>query len=113
MARALQRFHTAAAVGHLGKMLGAPTMDKELGLMAAQGLADFANGCRMTTIDTFKTPADYFPHCDEKAPFRTEETASNSRHNSDIPGDDDRKIAFWKSWWLSNNTRIAAIAQLP
>ena len=109
-ATALQRFHTHAAVVNLGKMLESPVVEKELGLMAAKGLADYANGCPMTTTSSFKTPADYFPHCDQKAPFRTDETVSNSRHNPEIPGDDDQKITYWKGWWLSNGNRVAALA---
>lgn len=112
-ANALQRFHTPAAVVLLGQIIEAPTVERELGVVAAKGLADFANGCQMTTMGSFRTLADYFPRCDEKAIFRTDETTLNSRHSPDISGDADRVIAYWKGWWLSNRFRVSAANQQP
>lgn len=110
IATALQRFHTPAAVVILGKMLEAQDIEKPLALVAAKGLAEFANGCPMTTQGSFKTPADFFPHCDEKAPFRTDETVKNSGPGAGFSGDDNWHITFWKHWWSRNDVRVAALA---
>ncbi len=109
-ATALQRFHTPAAVIHLGKILDTPLVEKKLAIVAAKGLAEFANGRPMTTSGSIRTPADNFPHFDDKFPFRTYETDANSWPNPDVPGDDDRHISYWKAWWVSNSVRVAALA---
>jgi hypothetical protein len=111
-ATALQRFHTPAAVVLLGAILETQGIEKPLALIAAKGLADFANGCPMTTQNCFRTPADYFPHCDEKAAFRTDETVANNAPRMDVIGDDDWHITFWKHWWLRNGLRVAPLAVL-
>ncbi len=110
---ALQQFHTVAAVALLGKLLETPVIEKELGITISKGLADFANGRPMTTTMSFRSPADYFPNCNGSSTFRSEETTVNSRHNSEIRGDDDRVIAYWTGWWFSNRVRFAATNPLP
>ena len=109
-ATALQRFHTPAAVVLLGKIIETQDIEKPLALIAAKGLAEFANGCPMTTQNSFRTPADYFPHCDEKAAFRTDETVTNTAPRMGVSGDDDWHITFWKYWWSRNGSRVAALA---
>ncbi len=112
-ANALQRFHTPATVALLGRIVETPTVERTLGVVAAKGLADFANGCPMTTASSFQTPADYFPRCDANSAFRTDDTALNARHNPDLSGDDDRMISYWRGWWFSNRDRVAAANPLP
>jgi len=109
-ATALQRFHTPAAVVLLGKILETQDIEKPLALVAAKGLAEFANGCPMTTQDSFRTPADYFPRCDEKAAFRTDDTVKNAGPGMGFSGDDNWHITFWKHWWSRTGFRVAALA---
>lgn len=110
VATALQRFHTPAAVVLLGKMLEAQDIEKQLALVAAKGLSQFANGCSMMLQSSLRTPADYFPRCDEKAPFRTEETVKNTAPGGPYGGDETWHITFWKYWWSRNGPRVAALA---
>lgn len=107
---ALQRFHTPAAVVLLGNMLASRDIATPLALVAAKGLAEFANGCQMTTQDSYRTPADYFPHCDEKAALRTDETIANIAPRAGVQGDDEWHITFWRNWWFTNGSRVAALA---
>jgi hypothetical protein len=106
---ALQRLPTPAAVVLLGNLLASPDIEMPLALVAAKGLAEFANGCPMTTRDSDRTSADSFPRCDKAAAFRTAETIANFAPRAGVNGDDDWHVRFWRNWWFTNGSRVAAL----
>ena len=90
-------------------MLALREIETPFALVVAKGLAESANGCPMATRDSYRTPAAFFPHCEEKAAFRTDETVRNTAPVMDVSGDDDAHTRFWRHWWLTNGSRVAAL----
>lgn len=107
---ALQRFPIPTAVVLLGNLLASPDIGTPLAFVAAKGLAQFANGCPMTARDFYRKLADFSPRCDEAAAFRTAETIANFAPRTGVRGDDDAHIRFWRNWWFTNGSRVAALS---
>jgi hypothetical protein len=101
-AYALRKICTPEVLPHLVVMLDDP--DRDVRYQAMAGLASFANHGHM--IEQARKSPEGTEVEDTDGPFTTDATRANFPTITTFERNEEPYIAFWKSWWNANASRI-------
>lgn len=101
---ALRAIHTRKALPFLAELLNGNS--SELRYAAVAGIASFANGLPVQTLENYTSMA--FASSNPAVVYANEETRLHFPTVDTFLQDEQKYISFWKNWWAVNKAEIEA-----